>query len=888
MKALKISLVAVMLFAFQCGDLYAAEKKVSAIDSNNVDSFNIVKKTSRIPIDDSNGAFQALRNVRGDELRNASFVMSNYIYEAGRNDEKLIEIANELMVSFINPDHLKIAYKNRDKGVLTLRYALDAQEITVNVDIKDRVAYFGDASKRLADIALDTRKNAVEKTGLDIKDIYVNRIEALNMSMIYPNPLKEAYLVSSRIDKYTIKFESLFWAEPYIQMADLSQPMPPSPEILPMRTIFLNSFVDNASGVDHVKEAIDKVYDIFNPSRNSIGVQDWRMAGGVLNLSMNLELIRNPYEKFSFVSIIDASVDLGTGQITMNEKMVNIVLNARSEVSDNLGVSYQDVHVNSISASMSLKWDAGREIPAMAYSLTIRAGQFDVYIEGDPYKGTLRLYSIKNIETGQDILENALKYLISNSPNDTFVLTDWALGEGNRLDFTFSAGSGAIVKVSVDVSSGVIRNYHMDLYKKDGNGVVRQADHENKAYDENGTLRSWHKIKYIYDENGVMREGSSEWRVYDQFGMPAGAILQRSMFDTAGRLTYRNSMSYGADEKLQENVDEYHWYDMGYEDYALIETRTYEYGADGRVAATRGEENIYINGALDFSLHRDNVYTYDENGKLRTQTTDISTYDGSGTLMFTNHVVYNYAPDGNVEKWNRYSVWYRYDSQGKLSEKRIESCIYDGASTLRSIHKLTFKYDENSTVREASSEWRVYDENGNAAGSIIQKSFFDVSGRITHGEGVAYDSEGKIQQETIQDHWYDINWATYYTADYLYYDDGTIKEKKTDDNLYIDGILRTSVKMDYSYDESGLLKMRIVENFGYDENGQLISYTINKYDGEGNLLESSEPEADNVYNEDMDQRLAVEGAMQSQRNGAYQFVGQMADGKESPVQPPQQ
>ncbi|NQU95734.1 MAG: hypothetical protein HQ549_05890 [Candidatus Omnitrophica bacterium] len=373
--------------------------------------------------------------------------------------QDLLKNAIDHLKEILNPDSFKLDGWMLNGDRLMVSFLLpDGSRIKMGVDVNTGEPFM---SESLKDAALKTREDIARKMGVDIGEVHINGIERPLYAMFYDNNIKTEYQVTARVGNYTLTLDyseySYPWYYEYKEAGSslIDMPWPP----YRWTTITLKSFIDNTTGRDLVKDAQDKVLDLFNPEGHNLGVSYWKMENGVLKLNINLFQYESkyPYVYRRIGSIIPVEVDLQTGEIKIDENIVDAVIKTREETAKRLGLDIGDVHINGIHPEISmyiLDVYPPQPTPPRYYMVFASTEKFNLTYKYDIASGTIELASLVNRETGQNLLKNATDYLKKVLNPEAFKLADWNLGSDGILRFTFSLANGSPITISVNADTG--------------------------------------------------------------------------------------------------------------------------------------------------------------------------------------------------------------------------------------------------------------------------------------------------------------------------------------------------------------------------------------------------------------------------------------------------
>ena len=307
-------------------------------------------------------------------------------------DENLLKNAIDYLKDVINPDSYKLDYWGIGDSCIGFAFRLkDGSVVKVNVDINTGQPQMLESLKIAA---LKTREGIAQRMGVDVEEVRLNGMARYCYTTEillppYPVPARPQYGVTARVDQYMLTLD--YYTSSY----------PP---------IVLTSFVNNKTGRDYVKEAYEALLNLFNPEDSKIGVSSWWMNGDVLKLNIDLSL--NPGFIRMEGSDIPVDVDLGTGKVTIYERIVDAVTKVREEISKNLHIGIDGVYVNGIQQNpipmMPVQIGPDGEIIGgnyryPIYTLEASTDLFNLTF-GYYGDGTIELASLVNKETRVDLV----------------------------------------------------------------------------------------------------------------------------------------------------------------------------------------------------------------------------------------------------------------------------------------------------------------------------------------------------------------------------------------------------------------------------------------------------------------------------------------------------
>ncbi|MFH0764163.1 MAG: hypothetical protein V1927_04100, partial [Candidatus Omnitrophota bacterium] len=305
-------------------------------------------------------------------------------------------------------------------------------------------------------------------------------------------------------------------------------------------TITLASFVDNNTGVDYVAEARRSVLGLLNPENRDVGAGYWHMSDGVLTLGMDISG-NNYFYLNAYGRNIPVKVNLQSGEVKIDEKIVDAVTKARKETSERLGIAIEDVHVNSIMQRMIyyMMLD-GYPTPKLPYILGISTPQFNLTYNYNSNTGTLKLILLVNRETGVNLYAKAIENLKEKFNPEKYSLSEWKLGENNLVEFKFNLGETTKVSIKIDMHSGIMRESLYNEEFRDSDGSLLKTETKSR-YDEDGRL-----IEETYQaaaiENGRTWWACEHYLKFDAAGNVIEGYQLDSYYAGDGMLTQMNGV----------------------------------------------------------------------------------------------------------------------------------------------------------------------------------------------------------------------------------------------------------------------------------------------------------------------------------------------------------
>ncbi|MDD4202736.1 MAG: hypothetical protein PHQ52_04645, partial [Candidatus Omnitrophica bacterium] len=324
----------------------------------------------------------------------------------------------------------------------------------------------------------------------------------------------------------------------------------------------------------------------------------------------------------------------------------------------------------------------------------------------------------------------------------------------------------------------------------------------------------WYSIEeavYSYDGYGRLLRidfESGKYTLYTYYG-DTNYTHEYAMYDSDG--TYLSGISYEYYENW--NIKKYTYSYNG-------QTTTYEYLPGGRIDKITTAEGI-------------TQYMYDAQGRV-------------SSIFYPNGDKLVYGYDGTTTRTVRYT---RYAADDSIISD--QEWTYYGSSWIRATYKTTdntgkttfYEYNSNGRLTKVTTDYGTVD-------AVVGTYIYDSSGRNTR---INYSNGNYETRKYSSSTWRIEQILKYYSEDntsyienYIYYGDGTLKQK---DITYRDGTTQTSY-----YDEGNVLLMetlpdgRVVFYSEYDEYGRNIrkdygegDYVTITYDEQGNAIETYHP-----------------------------------------------
>ena len=603
-----------------------------------------------------------------------------------------------------------------------------------------------------------------------------------------------------------------------------------------------------------IKAAKKLAIEIFNPVDRKIEVSDMEIKAGVLQVWLRLfgdeKLVEIPVE-----------VDVRTGRARMDQHIIDGVVRAREEASKRLGVGYEHIHVSDL----------------LPYAVIGPGGDhgFDIVIERSSFRFTfrysipnnsLRLTSLINTKTGQDLLKNAAAYLEKIMALKGFELDNWGLGTNNLVEFTFALEDESRLKIKSDDhydEAGVLRerDFEVATYDASGNllsshhstttykyhrgGALKNEECEYNNYDASGNLIKSGKVSYAYDKSGREVAMYSEVHIYDG----NGHLLQSTYvkyYDVpwgskSAKMREETTEYYNENGTIKEKRDEQNLYSP---DGKLVSTqltiRTYEYNEDGALKKMIYRYSLSRpSGEIAVLQENTTVYEYNENGTLKEERTEEHYLVGlcidvmGHTLnVVRTTITYDYNEDGTVKsaigRVSNYNAsemrvsysdnitTYKYYETGALKEENITSKVYYGNGKLFQTYNQTktYSYYENGKLKEYIEEGHQYDA---ALNKII----------LSYKETLEYDENGLLIEAGWEAH-YDAPWpgtySEYSTSTFGYDEKGNLQKRKDIGSMHdANGVMRGSVEQETTYDADGNIETLYYIESDFDDTGKLSS-----------------------------------------------------------------
>lgn len=389
--------------------------------------------------------------------------------------------ATDYLGEIVNPDSYNLLYV-KFVGVDTLIFGFGIGEGAVDVCVNILTAE-ASMDEVVVEHSLNLRADIAGKMQVDIADVHINGIEGIEgFEAIH---LYDWYFtMTARVGDYTLSFVNWErgWEMPTIE----------GPGEGPGRQYgkpVLTSLINNATGVDLYKNAVDELMAVVNPDTYTL--DSWQM-GEDGNLAFNFKLQDG--------SIIGIRVNPQTGETWMqNGDLQKSVLNARYDIARRMGMDdIGDVHINSVEIMhLDYYYDYGYwpwPLQSTTYiKITARVGDYSLSLSGTIYKWLeyydfedlsrtiqnfeypgytrvfgLRLDSFVDTRTGVDYVNQAITEIQGLFNPDFYGIgvVDWHMENGalhlaidlhglNQNPFYFYIGSP--ISLDIDLATGQIR-----------------------------------------------------------------------------------------------------------------------------------------------------------------------------------------------------------------------------------------------------------------------------------------------------------------------------------------------------------------------------------------------------------------------------------------------
>ena len=575
----------------------------------------------------------------------------------------------------------------------------DGSIVKVNVDINTGTPWL---PRDLKEVALKTRETIAQNMGVDIQLVHLDGIRQLCPETDnYPYPYGSIYELTASVNNYTLKLNYDYlgpWL-PYYQMAEDENTI-----VIERRGIVritLTSFVDNNTGRDYVKEAEAEVLALLNPEYNNVGVAYWYLDNGVLKLSIDIRHKDSIFRLYG--SDIPVEVNLATGQINIDQRIVDAVTKVRNEIADKLHIdNMNSIHINEIYQMWWIQY-GGNDSPY--YFLNVSTPQFNLTYSY-ALDGKARLTALVSRETGQDLLASTQKYLTEVLHINDFRLDDWRLTDDHSLiTFKYALVDGSTIELGVDIRTGEIRRMVKEREYVDPFGE-RVKESETTLFNERGAPLKIDVTRRTYDSYGNLVESydrSHEYSYYEN-----GTIREVNTTETT--------------RDVSGNV-------------VSAEHFTVRYNPNGTLQEEDSESMVYApNGTLLFHDHW--IVSFDENGNRRHENRKFALFDGNGNILTLDYFSES------------------YDEQGRLTEGKAEHYVYDGNGNImmQSYSTHTLSYNPDGSLREESISNEVQDGSGAKISSFEYRANYDASGKFVDGYYIAsqYDNNGRLSAMDAQ------------------------------------------------------------------------------------------------------------------------------------------
>ncbi|MFA5859984.1 MAG: hypothetical protein WC955_13060, partial [Elusimicrobiota bacterium] len=774
----------------------------------------------------------------GNYSTDVSLILKSLVAESGID---LVKNAAEYLKEIANPDESKIdTWRMNDNGEIELAFVLkDGSRVAVFVDIVSGVSRMDD---NLKNTVLKTRENIANNMGVDIGEVHINGI-GLMEKVVYadwPNQPIMKYNVTARVGNYTL---ALYYTEAYlwlngpmgIEMSSQEQEAESSISLNPKRPIItLTSFVNNNTGRDYVKDAEAKVLELLNPENNTIGVAYWSMIDGALKLGIDLYHQRDELIK-RIGGNIPVEVILSTGEIRIDQKIADAVNKVRNETSLKFSLSMGDVHVNSIEQKLIIysvvAGPDGYIMPEPPYIIHVSTPQFKITYNYSAKDSSLKLTTLINKETGQDLYKNASDYLREKLNQDGFELANWSavdingdgvIDEKDIVGFDFKLKDGSVVKIDVNIKTGepqlgekrikelvekdaLSRDWNFNGYGSRylpitcgatditaieymGNGIYKvkakltlTADYSSIGY--NYSYKFDKEVEYYVDSNGNKVTGF----VYD-LNNKYSAVKVEILTDREIRKTSYVSNSYSYEQTVTVYLD------ASKKKAREVGTSEYKYSYGTNIYKSTSRWEAIFDSEGKYPVRYTMTYESMTNGVV---TSSGRTYIVYGQLGYAAEYrsEYQYTYNGTTYK-SSYVSWYDYYTHRVTSNEGRSSTYVNGK--LKTEYAYGYTYNAKGFIQLSWYSNKTYDQSQR----LIEDKY----------EYRQYDSVGKL--------------ASYYNGvtNYTYDDKGTLREYKYKYNRYNgSGVLLSTYSTSTTYNEKGYILESKYEQRNYDSNSKPVS-----------------------------------------------------------------
>lgn len=381
--------------------------------------------------------------------------------------EEWLEKARVYLKESLYPDEFKLAEWDITNKIANFVFVLpDGSRVKISV----RTDTAEVLRNRMCEAARRVRSYIAERMGVDILEVHINGLigfAVLGSTLPGTTPYeRHGYIITARVGNYTLMVEYRIYpfgipgpveGQPVaIDAQDLDEAFVEADDSLIYEknaAIILKSFVDNRTGVDYVELALKNVLDLFNPETHSIGIRNWGVKDGLLTLGVDLMYDPRPDAVIAVNSTIPVQVNLRTGELTIDKEIAEAVKLAREQVASNLGIPLDEVHVNSLTKLFikPLEYFSGSGIAVIMLNIT--TSQFSIHLSYNAKTGELELGSLINNETGQDLLQNAVKHLLDQYHPEKYDLMRW-LRQGDMMLFVFNLGGGSGAGITININTG--------------------------------------------------------------------------------------------------------------------------------------------------------------------------------------------------------------------------------------------------------------------------------------------------------------------------------------------------------------------------------------------------------------------------------------------------
>jgi len=591
--------------------------------------------------------------------------------------KKALTAAKEYLKEIVNPDSYRLRKWYVRRGNLYATFSLPERKsmrIRIIVNLRSLEPVMAASIK---ESIIETRQNISARMRVNMEEVHINGITSVPVFRTYGQP-SMAFHLTARVRQYRLKLE-------YKKDVRNKRHM----------TIRLVSFKDKNR--DYVKDAKNKIIDIFNPESHDITVGRWAIdIDGSLLLDMLMYHEEEPYPHPVYESIL-VTVDLNTGDISIKESIIDAVTKARQMTSFGLRTDYADAHVNALSYLLSRFIKDG--LAPKGYVLYVMTPGFALTYKYDIESGKLELRSLVSTELGKDLLEAAADHLVGIVNPDEFTLYKWGLFT-DKVAFGFMLEGLSMITVSVDLNTGIpsIAEYLTNMILATRNYA---AGHVGVGIED---------VHINAVEPGIIYMGD---RPYYSLKARVGCLIIETRYYTDdGSIELISVKNKDTNENLLKNAEDHLKNNFSPEEYELIEWQVKD---DNVIFNFDIGDNSTVEVEVDIS-----------DGGVRRTVRHTYIYDGE---RLTRHLIYGKS----------------YDQNGTLTCIDWKYTFYYVGSTKIEEGKNTYK-ENGRTLKETMKNTKRFNAAGNLQSIIEERTIYgDTSSDYDYYRmNVVYDSQGNV------------------------------------------------------------------------------------------------------------------------------------------------